>query len=290
MADLDMVSVESQLYDTFKHFAPHLFNPNDDGRPGGPKKHKGAQLTAESEQTQDKVLQMLQLVCRLTIQHDRALETSRRLDTYILFLGQSKQAVLPKLLETMKVWHQQQKDHTTTGPLRQQLMLTMVMELQAKIEHVNSMNEQDGNWQALVDRHIILTDKRWPFLRWNHSTQKLEPAPTTPLTLANIRGRVQALLEGLQNTESVVRFQALKPLTDNSTVIPWRLQLHPRMEELHQALMQLISVSAWQLLQVSVKRHQHQESPLATQLNQLLHPTKGKGKGGKGKDRTRPSP
>lgn len=184
----------------------------------------------------------------------------------------------------MKQWHQQQKTHNNTGPLRQHLALTIFTELQAKVETVATMSDQDSNWQPLIDKHIILADRRWPFLRWNPSTKSLEPSPTSPLPLTNLRSRIQAALEGLHNPESVVRFQALKPLTESSQVIPWKLQIHPRMEELHQAIQQLIAISAWQLLQVSVKRHTLQESPLASQMRQTMYPAKGNRKGkGKGK-------
>lgn len=277
------MSPEQQLWDTFQHMAP-LFHSMESGedRPGGAKKHKG---NHQQEDPNNRALwQMVSTLGRLILKHDAQLEDSRRGDTYIVFFGRSPTAVLPKLLTSATKWQQDQKTAKTTGPLRQHLMLTMMQELHAKIECVSSMKTTDPDWTTLLEKKIILEDGRWPFLRWQANTKKLEPSQETPLKIQQLGARVKTILEHLQDPDSIVRFHAMKPITEETQVSTWKLQLDPRNDELYNTLGGIMTNSAWQLLCVSLKKHTHWESPLATHLRKTMFPQKGKGKG-KGKQK-----
>ena len=68
----------------------------------------------------------------------------------------------------------------------------------------------------------------------------------------------------MERPEAIVRFHALQSKTKQAPVIPWRLELDMKDHKMHSLLMTLVNCSVWQLIQIRLKPHHHNNPDLQT--------------------------
>ena len=154
------------------------------------------------------------------------------------------------------------------------------------ITAVAKAKESDELFLACRNRNLILEDRSWPFLRWDGQKQSLVVDQKKPISMEAMMKHVQSLIEMFRVPTLVLRFYGMSTSTKQE-VIPWRLQLNPRADEPYELLLSLSHSAIWTLVGTSLKPHSTQNSGLANQLKQMLHPGSAKGQG-KSKSKTMP--
>ena len=135
-----------------------------------------------------------------------------------------------------------------------------------RVTKVMECKQEDPLWQSSLQSKLVLQDASWPFLKWDHKKQSLEvDTKMSSLPMKDLQQTLEQIYKLLDRPEAIVRFHALQNKNKQVPVIPWRLELDMKDHKLHNLLHSLVNCSAWQLVQIRLKPHHHQQSKLAWQ-------------------------
>ena len=235
------------------------------------------------------MVQCLKTMAQLLLRHERCLNVQRSTDCFVLFFRQEPTGALKNLVDETQKWHQLKlaEPQKSMPPLRQHLMQTMLTTLMNWVSRVAKATPEEELFKACRTQNLILEDKSWPFLKWDHSKKSLVVDQTKPISMEAMLKKLNDLIEMFRVPSLVLRFYGMSS-NSQQEIIPWKLQLNPRADEPYELLLTLAYSSIWTLVGTSLKPHSPNNSGLANQLQQMLQP-KGAGKGrGKSKSGTVP--
>lgn len=136
------------------------------------------------------------------------------------------------MLTATSQWRQELADKKTQSTLRFMLGKTLFMELQERVHQLSQSSPSAQAFKIAQDRQLITSDGSWPFHRWDNAKKCLTQDPRTPLSMKEVKGLLDELVEAATNETWIMRFHAMKggDLTQNQ-VVPWRLQVSMRLTE-----------------------------------------------------------
>ena len=289
---MESEDASAQVLQAFQSLAPLL-----DGslklttNPGATKRQK---VDAQSDKKKDKptaessnLLPAIQLMAKLVISLDRDQQLQKKEDTYLFFFN-SKEPTgsLGVLQKAAEEWHHQatlQPSSPSKTPLRQKLLQTLLIDLMDRIQKLADAPPESPLMQKAVQSMILLPDRTFPYLEWDHTTKALQISKRTPISLQKMHQHCTELLDMFRDPSIILRFHAL-PTKPESAVSPWRLQVSLRADRPWELLQALCQSSVWTLMATSLKQHSRFQSPLALKLEESLglKSMKGTGKGSKG--------
>lgn len=242
----------------------------------------------EERQSEDKLHQMVNLLARLALRQDQALQFLSQEDSFLFYFNNREASgSLQVLLRAAATWREQSQSQSSSiqwMPLRQKLLQVLLQTLQTRLQELMSADPQSELRKAALANQVLLADQCCPFLQWNPHLRKLQVSTRTPLSLQKVIQNVGELIDMCANQELIKQFHALQCPAESIT-IPWILQVSMRADREHALLQTLCQSSVWVLMGTTMKSHRQQRSGLASQLALLLNPHQPKGKG-KGKTRS----
>ena len=228
-----------------------------------------SQLPSNDSRSED-MRKLLIMMGNLLIRHERDLAALQSQSCHILFLHAGPDGIVPSLIQQSLEW---KKNKTQKEGLRQILLLHILTLVKERAMKIQQCKAGDPLLAASVKSKLLLEDKSWPQLQWCHQTKMLVingKQPTTPM-----EETMQKLDESThlcQKEHVVVRFHSLKSPASTDNVIPWKLGLDVKELPVHQAFLDLMHSSVWQLVSLRKKMHSLSQSKLADQIQQVLHP------------------
>ena len=129
-------------------------------------------------------------------------------------------------------------------------------------------------FQVTLKQMLVTAEQKFPYLMWCHQTKKLTMSNDPPLEGMDLESILQHLVVLSSQGENILRFHALKkPPTvqdpKEGTSYPWLLTITTQM---FQVLQRLCYHSIWLLVAVDLKKQSLGRSPLAKQIDSLIHP------------------
>jgi len=177
------------------------------------------------------------------------------------------------MLDTSRKWHQLTEK---TVPLRHLLVVTMVTELEQRLQTLMKATPTEELFQDCKSYHLVKDDKdrTMPFLRWSHQRRCLEPTEQTSLPIAEVIKSLQSILRLLADHQVTLRFHSLKKVTEGQLpqqAVPWLWTVaHRNSPELWHQVARLAFHSSWQLIQVRLRQQGMERSQLAKQIQKTL--------------------
>lgn len=287
--------LDDQMNETFRQLAP-MFRPYLEAPPGakrhrGPNQPQGAQESDPGHPGK----QLLLMMGKILLAHERDLHNLRSQDSFILFLNHDEGGSLYILIKEAAKWRQQAENQQETRTLRSFLLQKLMEELKNRLKQVTHPTEGQKLRQVLEEKNFLYKDQSWPYLTWNG--QQMIPNPKKPsLPMDQLTKLVDEVLDQVSLGNTVEKFQALSPLTEEyrrtHQVTPWRLQVGLRDNDLYNLFWKLSQSACWHLIGVQLKPHSQTLGGPARQLQTMMGlAPKGKGKGkGKVKAPTTPLP
>jgi hypothetical protein len=240
----------------------------------------GADQVMEEEEAQP-TQKLLKALLQLVVRHDQEIQSMRRMDQFILFLSPDPQGALHLLMQEAAQWKQKMEDasKSQTMPLRQHLMITLLNALHTRAGKIVECKDSDLLYTTSVQKGVILPDRSFPFHRWDPQQKQLVIDKKTPISAPKMKQHLEELLDMLTDRELIVRFHALKPPSPQlDQVVPWRLQINVRSDRPYELLFQLAFNAIWMTVGATMKPHSQGQTPLATMVQSMLNPPKGRGK------------
>ena len=192
------------------------------------------------------------------------------------------------LTQAAKKWQQDMQGGASMQtqefkPLRSVLFQCLLMNLNQRLVKLSQCQPTDQMFQTALQQGLLTPQGEFPFHQWDATQQQLKQTDKPPIGMARMLAYSKQLIDITADPATVIRFHALRTPKE-ALMVPWKLQISLRDDELHSALTSLCGSKAWCLLGVSLKSHSLRLSPLAMQLQQLIHPNSAGGKSqGKGK-------
>lgn len=274
-----------EVLSIFTNMAPvlnHLKPPVTDGREPKRARHPGENASEAAPQ----VLQVLQALTRLCLQLDRDAQTLRQQDTFIIFLANEEQAVLPRLIQETAHWKKMVENKTCTRPLRCVLIQAFLVSVQDRMKQLVQSAQMGKARQVAIEKGLLTSDGCWPFHRWDNVQHTLILDQKQALKFDQVTQLIDELIETATQDDWVLSFHSLKggELVANK-IIPWKLQISLRMQEPWRILCTLSQNQVWQTVGASLRQHTQRMSPAATHLQHCAGKGHGKahykGKGSK---------
>ena len=232
----------------------------------------------------DQAIKIMQAMGTLLLRLDAEQQLMKRQDSWICFMQTGSQAVLPSMLTQAQSWRKQQEVQRTQDqpqtqymPLRCHLLHHVAHTLQERLTKLMTA-EADSVMIKTAKKHGLLTaEGLFPFQKWNPHTKSLQTTSQTPIQPARMAKYLEQLQELAQDSNAVVKYQALKP-SDTAKVVPWLLQISLRQDDLQHLLLALQGNTIWNLVGIQVKPHSLQHSKQALDLRDLMGKGRSKGK------------
>lgn len=285
----DTEEVALQMAEVFKHVMPMFDtglklepdprNPKrcrDQKRPENREAHVPRHQTQETQQ----LASMMRLMATVLIRQDQDLQSLKRNDSFVLFFSKEPSGTLAQMTHAATQWKAQQEIPGASPmktPLRCHLMSTLLSDLLKRVTEVSKAKPEDALYQATVRNQIMLEDYSWPFLQWNNQKKNYQIANKKAIGMKQMLDLCQELQELFLNPVLVSKFHALQNKPD-SQIVPWRLQLHLRLDTAYEILTNLSHNGVWALLGTQLKPHLQSQSPLVMALQGMMGKGKGKGK------------
>eukprot|EP00435_Cladocopium_sp_Y103_P027159 s2933_g6.t1 len=261
-------SQDQEMMDAFRELAPYLRLPADKRTREAEPALKQARPRQQRDQEDPKpVMVFLQRLATLVIQHDKDLCLQRKQDSFIFFMQTSSMGILPGLTKAATEWkksltvQQDKPQDKPPMPLRAHLMTFLINSLHQRVQAVSESKPGEELWDHALKQGTILADGTWPFMHG-------------------------VLLELVQEVDTVVKFQSLRP---QAQTVAWCLQLGARADECWTILQGLTQSTSWSLMGVSMKSNSQHLSKVAQQVQEMMGKGKSNQKGAKGKGKSRPT-
>ena len=174
------------------------------------------------------------------------------------------------LYQVAKEWGRQQEEGTsqTTSPIRTLLLACLIQQLRDNSEGIAQL--QAIGW--------LNADKHWTRQPWCHQAKKLVQHPEAEvMRRQDLQAKIEFLLENLkgeviQKFHSTKRLDALEDEQATTAVFFLLVSLRGTIAtQVHETFVQLIGVSALQLVGLSVKRATLKRPPLAQQVARMAY-------------------
>lgn len=270
------------MSETFQSLAP-LLRPLLEAPPGAKRPRGQRQQMAEHPSAPGQ--QLLHLMSRILLNHERDLHNLRSQDSYILFVNHEEGGSLQLLIHEAAQWRKLMESQQTAQTLRSYLLLKLLEELKKRLLQVIHPTEGLQLRTTLEAKNMLFKDQSWPFQCWNPKTSQMETDPRKQaMPMGSLTKLLDELLDQATVGHAVERFQALAPLTEDfrksHVVTPWRLQVSLRCHDFYHQIGRLSYNTCWSLVGVQMKPHTQTMGGPAKQLQtQLGLAKKGSGKG-----------
>ena len=119
----------------------------------------------------------MQLIAKLVLRLERDVQMLHKETTFLFYFSCNEASgALPMLLQAADQWHAQMKEgqsSSTTMPLRQVLMQTLVNELLTRVQRLEKALPDSQLIMSARKTQILLPDGGIPFMQWNPTLRKL---------------------------------------------------------------------------------------------------------------------
>ncbi|OLQ10657.1 LINE-1 retrotransposable element ORF2 protein [Symbiodinium microadriaticum] len=219
----------------------------------------------------------VQAMAKMIMRQEEIISELRVDKNLLLYFREDDFSILPGLYRVAREWSRQQEEGTnaTTSPIRTLLLACLVQQLRDRINHMTADAEGVAKLQAAG---WLNADKHWTRMRWCHQAKKLVQHPEAGVMqhqdlqakleflLANLKGEV------IQKFHSTKRLDALEDEQATAAVFFLSVSLRGALAaQVHETFVQLIGISALQLVGLSVKRATLKRPPLAQQIARIAY-------------------
>lgn len=168
------------MSETFRTLAP-MFRPMLEAQPDA-KRQRGHQQTpvAQASEAGQGAKQIMLLMGKMLLNHERDLHNLRSQDSYVLFVNHDEGGSLQILLQEAKKWRQQMESQTATRTLRSHLLLKLMEELKRRLQQALHPTEGVTLRKTLEDKNLLFKDQSWPYQSWSHQSQTMVTDPRRP--------------------------------------------------------------------------------------------------------------
>ncbi|OLP79116.1 hypothetical protein AK812_SmicGene40634 [Symbiodinium microadriaticum] len=189
--------------------------------------------------------ELVQALARLALRQETQLAELRMDKGLVMFFRQDQISILPGLYAVSKEYNAMVAEGSSeiTTPLRTLLLACLMRQFRERVVHMMSSMEGVSKLQAAG---WLTADQVWTRQKWCRQTKKLV---------------LDQKAEGMKHADLLSSIDFL--LTN--------LRGGPRAYEVHLRFLNLIGISALQLIGLSLKRESLQRSPAAKQLEALLY-------------------
>lgn len=212
-------------------------------------------------------------LCCLVLRHEDTINSLLQESQFLLHLAPGPGSILPLMLETSRIWHQQTEKSV---PLRHLLAQTMMQEMERRLTKLKDAAPTEELFQDCKSYHLVKDDnnRTMPYLRWSHQRKCLEPTDQTCLPITEVHRSLQNILRLMQDHRVTLRFHSLKKMADNKETqqaVPWVWTVAQRHDpELWHEVAKLAFHSSWQLIQVRLRPQGLERTPLAKQIQKMM--------------------
>ena len=211
------------------------------------------------------------MMSTLLLRHEDALTSVAMQDQFVIFFTRGDRGVVPLLLRSARQWKDLSPEQAQC-PLRVYLIQAIVAELHQRFCKFKAQLENQKIRTHAIQTRLITEDNAFPFHRWNGALKQVEIDNTPPISMVEMEQKIAILQQAFQEKENCVRFHALAAPNSQGEVVPWRLQIPLRNDNLSAHLKGMTQSSIWMLLASRLKVHGAQRSRLAQELQKLMHP------------------
>ena len=237
------------------------------GKGKGKKSQKPTTPDADPALT-DLVKSMGQLVLRVDNQQRLMLAES----SFIIFLDSKPQGVLAQILQFTAQWKEEMTAGTQTCSLKALLWKILIQSL---LQRVQMVEKATGPFlDQCVEAHVRTREGHWPFVQWNQETSKMVVVNKPAMKVDALQKKLQVLEASIDYQDVLLEFRALHNQgtykDQQNLVLPWRLQVNWRHEEIYQILHSMLGLNVWSLLGARLKQCTTQPSALSQQVSHAL--------------------
>ena len=193
---------------------------------------------------------LTQALVQVALRHESQLQALSAQDQFVFFLQAGEKGALPMILKQAAHWKDLAQKQQAQGPLRQHLFHHLLKDMMARFELLSKMKSEDPAWQAAIQTQMIMSDGTWPFLRWDPQSRQMKVQPQPGIPMTQMQQLLQELVEISLDAQQILRFKALRKLTDNpqaNSIFPWLIQVTLRHNRLWEMLIKLSQNSLWML-------------------------------------------
>jgi len=219
----------------------------------------------------------IQTMAKMIMRQEEIIAELRMDKNLLLYFKENDFSILPGLYQVAKEWGKQQEEgmSQTTSPLRTLLLACLIQQLRERVNHMTENAEGIGKLQAAG---WMNADKHWTMQRWCHQAKRLVQHPEAGvMTHQDLLAKLEFLLENLKG-DVIHKFHSTKRLDaledEQATAAVFFLSVSLRglvATQVHETFVQLIGVSALQLVGLSVKRATLKRPPLAQQVARMAY-------------------
>ena len=212
--DLNLEDTSSELADVFRHMTPLLhksrmktFAPKNGDIPG-PKRKKTHGKSQGKGKGQDQDMTsggLIPLMAKVLLRHDQQLRSMLVDNSFVAFLGQNPQGMLPVMIAETQQWKQDLEAKKVTRSLRSQLWLVVCQTLHKRVLQISQADSKGELIQQCQKAKILLPD-----LRWNHHQKEYTVSETEPMSSQKLLTICQALIDHAMEPDLVQTFHTLK--------------------------------------------------------------------------------
>ena len=212
MADLQLNETDEeasqQVFQIFQNM-PQLWLDKTlklEDRPGPDKRQRregprASPSHAPDQPSNPQLVKALQVLTRLMVQMDKDMQLLKAEDTCIFFFNNKEPTgCLPLLLKTTETWYASTQK---LMPLRQRLMQVMMNELLTRVQAIGNAKEDSDLLRTAQKNNLILADRSFPYLEWDHAKQSLMISRRSSISLKRMDQICVELLEILTDVEVV---------------------------------------------------------------------------------------
>ncbi|CAE7640883.1 unnamed protein product, partial [Symbiodinium necroappetens] len=221
--------------------------------------------------------ELVQALARLALRQETQLAELRMDKGLVMFFRQDQISILPGLYAVSKEYNAMVAEGSSeiTTPLRTLLLACLMRQFRERVVHMMSSMEGVSKLQAAG---WLTADQVWTRQKWCRQTKKLvldqkaegmkhaDLLSSIDFLLTNLRGDI------IHQFHSTTKLKTLESEGAQIATFLMSISLRgPRAYEVHLHFLNLIGISALQLIGLSLKRESLQRSPAAKQLEALLY-------------------
>lgn len=234
------------------------------------KRQKPARGSARDHQGES-IDQLTRMLAILMIRHEDSLNSYQSQDSYIIHFNRTTNGLIDHMVQEASSWNERMKANTADlPPLRVHLAMGLSHQMITRFIEFGKAIQDPKIKQGALSTHLLLENNVFPYLKWDAHRKMTVPDNRPGIPLNEMEALLQRLQVLTKLKTNVVRFHSLQNMSKTTDVVPWRLQVSMRDQELKDVMDKLAANSVWLLISARVRQHTQQRSKIAQEIQDLL--------------------
>ncbi|CAK8990353.1 unnamed protein product, partial [Durusdinium trenchii] len=188
--------------------------------------------------------QLTRMLAILMIRHEDSLNSYQSQDSYIIHFNRTTNGLIDHMVQEASSWNERMKANTADlPPLRVHLAMGLSHQMITRFIEFGKAIQDPKIKQGALSTHLLLENNVFPYLKWDAHRKMTVPDNRPGIPLNEMEALLQRLQVLTKLKTNVVRFHSLQNMSKTTDVVPWRLQVSMRDQELKDVMDKLAANS-----------------------------------------------